>query len=119
MELVGVNVAKPSPSGCFGQSDNPFLDFANDVRGPAATRCQRFVPSVFVEARLWERRIWGWDRFGQSDQTQEANESDVVAVATSECRNNRFRTTGDHAATDVDFNTYRGRTSTGGNKISC
>jgi hypothetical protein len=117
--LVSVKVAKPSPSGCFGQSDDPFRGFATDVRGPAATRCERFVPSVFVKAQLWERRIWGWDRFGQPDQAQEANQSDVVAVATSECRDNRFRTTGDHAATDVDFDTYRARTSTGGNDIRC
>ena len=46
-------------------------------------------------------------------------ESDVAVVAFGDCRNNTMRTTGQHAATDVDFEEYTAKTNSGGVDIAC
>lgn len=43
----------------------------------------------------------------------------MAAVSFGRCRNNKMRTTGEHAATDVDFDEYTARTKSGGVDIVC
>lgn len=92
----------PSPADCWGQSDYPHHSshVIPTINGVAWTKCRYNVDALSVEAQLWERRWWGWDRVGTAGSEANSNRSSIKANSAWTCQNNSFRTTGYHQSVE-------------------
>jgi hypothetical protein len=98
---------EPSPSGCFGRSNNPHKDTEGTIKGLTQIDCEIRVASLHTTAQLWRKRWWGYQSVGSIGDNTNATAIQVKASSVyGACENNKWRTEGEHWSTEATGTYY-------------
>lgn len=104
-------VASISPNRCRGHSSIPHQSTSfgtyGEMKGFAKTYCENPIPFMEVEAWIWRRRWWGYQKMG--DRGYGGHYWDMSIGRSGHwagCETNMWRTVGRHHVRDIDGRDY-------------
>lgn len=106
-------LASVSPSGCYGQSNNPHISTSaatrGKIKGYAFSKCSSNVISLSVRTSLWRHRWFGYEEVDSSSGTATPGYK-IGRSGIYSCQNNTWRTVGKHTSVESS-GTYSAETA--------